>query len=69
MWPFSLMQRWQRKRRRAIDRAVLFPAIRAQQKSKAQGDKAIVLHIQGDPAWQQEEEWWEEGIEKDDACM
>ena len=58
-------QQRQRKKQRELDRKMLFPTIRQQQKSKREGDQAIRTHIRIDRAWKEESEWAHEGIEED----
>lgn len=63
MWPFFLLARWQRRRHRAIDRATLFPIIRAYQKTWERGTQAILQHVHDDEAWRYPEEYAGEAIE------
>lgn len=64
MWPFPLLARWQRKRHRASDRTVLFPAIRAQQRTWERGTIAILEYVTHDAAWAHDlQEWAGEPVE------
>lgn len=64
MWtPVRILTRWFRRRQRQMDREVLFPAIRALQKTQAQGDETIAAHIAVDPAWRFGEEYAQELLE------
>jgi len=63
MWPFSLVRRWQRRRQRHLDRGLLFPAMRAHQKSWEEGTLLILHHVQHDPAWRDPREWQGELLE------
>lgn len=63
MWPLSLLARWQRRRQRTIDRTVLFPILRAYQKTWEHGTQAILQHVHDDEAWRFPDEYAGEAIE------
>ena len=63
MWPLSLLARLQRRRHRAIDRAVLFPLIRMHQATWRSGTDVILQYVAHDEAWRFPEEYVGEAIE------